>query len=151
MFIALDAIKGLPQRPFIATEEAGIFNFRDVGGYPIRGCASHSFRQNLIFRASEPTRITNDGEKLVRDAGIKIIFDIRTGEELPPSIQKDEDTTDSDTATGILGGTIKEIGGTERRHIDPSTSDEVPEGAESGFQAAFQELPKFTVEVSYIP
>ena len=151
MFIALDAIRGLPQRPFVATEEAGIFNFRDIGGYPIRDRASHSFRQNLIFRSSEPSSITTEGEKLVRDIGIKIVFDIRLPEELPQSSQKDEDATDGDTATGLFGAQIKEIGGIERRHIDPSKSDDLPQGAEGAFRDGFKDLPKFTTEVSHVP
>ena len=150
MFVELDAIKGLPQPPFVATEELGIFNFRDVGGYPIRDHALHSFRQNLIFRASEPTRITAEGEKLVRDIGIKIVFDIRLPQELPQSSQRDGHATDGDTAEGILGGTIKEIKGVERRHIDPSISKDSPQGAKSPFQDAFKDLPKFTAEVSHI-
>lgn len=151
MFVALDAIKGLPQRPFVATEEAGIFNFRDVGGYPIRDRALCSFRQNLIFRSSEPSRITAEGEKLVRDIGIKIIFDIRLPEELPQSSQQVGHATDGVTATSLFGGHLKEIGGIERRHIDPSKSDDLPQGAQRAFRDGFKDLPKFTTEVSHVP
>ena len=151
MFVALDAINGLPQPPFVATEEAGIFNFRDVGGYPIRDRASYSFRRNLIFRASEPARITTEGEQLVRDLGIKIIFDIRTRYELPHSTQIDGVATEGDTVPGIFGGQIKEIGGIERRYIDPLKPDNLPPCAKVASPDDFKYIEKFTAKVSHLP
>lgn len=153
MFIALDAIGGLPQPPFVATEESGIFNFRDIGGYPIKDNPSLSFRRNLMYRASDPGRITAEGEDQVRALGIKIIFDIRLPVELPQPSQNPankENAIGGNADTGFFGAGIKEIAGIERRHIDPSKydSDDLEEGDKDSFTRGFKDFPKFTTEVS---
>ena len=153
MFIALDAIGGLPQPPFVATKDIGIFNFRDIGGYPIKNNLSLSFRRNLIYRPSDPGRITAEGEHQVRALGIKIIFDIRLPAELPQPSQgpaNKENAIGGNGNTGFFGASIKEIAGVERRHIDPSKfdSDNSEEGDKDSLTVAFKNFPNFTTEVS---
>ncbi|KAK5126174.1 hypothetical protein LTR08_005013 [Meristemomyces frigidus] len=63
----------LPSPPFI--EIPGIANFRGVGGDHVG--------PGLVFRSADPTKATKVGlEKMRRDLGIRVIFDLRSAPEI---------------------------------------------------------------------
>lgn len=60
----------------------GIYNFRDLGGYPIQG-STGSVRRNLIYRAAEPSRVTADGmTTLVANLHVSSTYDLRSNPEI---------------------------------------------------------------------
>ncbi|KAH0604686.1 uncharacterized protein H6S33_006354 [Morchella sextelata] len=60
----------------------GIYNFRDLGGYPIQG-STGSVRRNLIYRAAEPSRVTADGMAvLVATLNVTATYDLRSNPEI---------------------------------------------------------------------
>lgn len=60
----------------------GIYNFRDLGGYPIQG-STGSVRRNLIYRAAEPSRVTADGMAvLVAKLNVAATYDLRSNPEI---------------------------------------------------------------------
>lgn len=84
----------------------GIFNFRDLGGYPIKGstdsvfppllsrsypCSHHGstlihcvqVKRNFIYRSAEPSRVTEDGMAiLVSKLNVTATYDLRSKPEL---------------------------------------------------------------------
>lgn len=62
----------------------GIYNFREVGGYPVTSESStpKSFRKGLIFRSAEPSKITEDGVKRLKELGVTKMFDLRSQSEI---------------------------------------------------------------------
>ncbi|KAL2062371.1 hypothetical protein VTL71DRAFT_6637 [Oculimacula yallundae] len=70
----------LPSPPFITV--AGIYNFRDVGGYSISTSSNHSIRRNILFRCAEPSKITQDGISTVQKLGITHVYDLRSRPEI---------------------------------------------------------------------
>lgn len=98
----------LPTPPFI--EIPGLRNFRDAGGYPISLSGvtnSHPegqqiVRRGILFRASEPSMVTDEGIALMTDRlGIRYVYDLRSQTEI-----------DKDAANG--GRQVKEWAGAER-------------------------------------
>ncbi|PYI24174.1 hypothetical protein BO99DRAFT_128052 [Aspergillus violaceofuscus CBS 115571] len=61
-------------------ETYGLYNFRDIGGYP---CSNGAVvRRGFIYRSAGLTQLTTLGELLLRDElGIKYIFDLRASTE----------------------------------------------------------------------
>lgn len=87
----------LPTPPFV--DVPGLPNFRDCGGYPVadtNNTASSGgnddsktqkiIRRGILFRASEPSMLTEDGVAILRDTlGITHVFDLRS----KPEIERD--------------------------------------------------------------
>jgi len=90
------ALAILPSPPFI--EVNGIYNFRDIGGYPV---ASKSIKTGFLYRCAEPTRVTEAGIATMKDLGITHFYDLRSNTEIQRQI-----------AAGIGG--LKEWEGCER-------------------------------------
>lgn len=85
----------LVNNPFIAVE--GIFNFRDIGGYPIEKDPLYSFRHNFIFRCANTGNISSEGMQQIQDLGIKTIFDLRSTSE----IEKTQDFAPTTEIPGV--------------------------------------------------
>lgn len=69
----------------------GVNNFRELIDYPLASnalptlsCATpRSFRQGIVYRSAEPSKITAEGVKKLRDElGIRKVFDLRSEREL---------------------------------------------------------------------
>jgi protein-tyrosine phosphatase len=61
-------------------ELAGVFNLRDVGGYPVRG--GRSVRWRTLFRSDELHRLDPVGEAAVTGLGLRTVIDLRTQPEV---------------------------------------------------------------------
>ncbi|KUI59009.1 Tyrosine-protein phosphatase [Cytospora mali] len=92
----------LPSPPFI--EIPGLRNFRDCGGYPVASTDGKKkvIRSGIVFRASEPSMITDEGISILRDQ-LKIthVYDLRSKTEI-----------ERDTRNG--GRQVKEWDGAQR-------------------------------------
>ena len=75
----------LPSPPFV--DIPGLRNFRDLGGYPVAGEPGKVVKRNLVFRASEPSKITDEGISKLNALGITHVYDLRSEVE----IQRDAD------------------------------------------------------------
>jgi len=53
----------------------GTHNFRDVGGYPVAGGGATRWR--TLFRTDSLHKITQDGERALRDLGVRSFIDLR--------------------------------------------------------------------------
>jgi protein tyrosine/serine phosphatase len=77
--------KPLPSPPFVEVE--GLYNLRDLGGWPSTLTAEGtdrplSVKRNLVFRSAEPSRITEAGAAvLTKTLGVTTIYDLRSTEE----------------------------------------------------------------------
>lgn len=74
-----EALK-LPSPPFV--EVAGIFNFRDIGGYPVSALSHHSIKREVIYRCAEPSNVTKDGIATMAQLGITHVYDLRSNNEI---------------------------------------------------------------------
>ncbi|KAL7621217.1 hypothetical protein AAE478_008534 [Parahypoxylon ruwenzoriense] len=87
--------KQLPTPPF--HHIPGLPNFRDIGGYPVSGSSSGStpglpdgengeptkvVRRGLVYRSSEPSKITTDGVSKLQALGIEKVYDLRSTVEI---------------------------------------------------------------------
>ncbi|TPX09758.1 uncharacterized protein E0L32_009097 [Thyridium curvatum] len=77
----------LPSPPFIHIE--GLPNFRDIGGYPITtttsggpGPAKKMVRRGLVYRSSEPSRLTDQGVAKLQQLGVAKVYDLRSEVEV---------------------------------------------------------------------
>jgi hypothetical protein len=75
----------LSSPPFIPVE--GVINMRDIGGYPSSiPCPTSGkpqvVKKSLLFRCGEPSKITEKGKNMLRELGIKRVFDFRTDDEV---------------------------------------------------------------------
>jgi protein-tyrosine phosphatase len=61
-------------------ELAGVFNFRDVGGYPVEG--GGSVRWRTLFRSDAPHRLDRAGVAAVTALGLRTVIDLRTQPEI---------------------------------------------------------------------
>ncbi|KAK8067854.1 Tyrosine-protein phosphatase [Apiospora saccharicola] len=70
--------------PFPFINVPGLPNFRDLGGvpYPIPTQPGKTIKRGLIFRSSEPSKVTTDGIQQLRDLGIKKVYDLRSLDEI---------------------------------------------------------------------
>lgn len=75
-----DVAVDLPSPPFINV--TGIFNFRDLGGYPVGAAENHSFRTGVVYRCGDPSQITKDGIVTLQELGITHIYDLRSNNEI---------------------------------------------------------------------
>lgn len=58
---------------------SGVFNFRDIGGYPALGGVT---RWESVYRADGLSRLTTDDLGVLRDRGLGVVIDLRTEAEL---------------------------------------------------------------------
>ncbi|OTB07331.1 hypothetical protein M426DRAFT_249195 [Hypoxylon sp. CI-4A] len=83
----------LPSPPFHSI--SGLPNFRDIGGYPVRGAGLVSgsspsqdgpptkvVRRGLVYRSSEPSKLTDDGVSKLQGLDIQRVFDLRSAVEI---------------------------------------------------------------------
>ncbi|KAI2619704.1 tyrosine phosphatase family-domain-containing protein [Hypoxylon sp. NC1633] len=92
----------LPSPPFQAVP--GLPNFRDIGGYPVSGLGSGSastsdsgplgdgerskvVRTGLIYRSSEPSKVTADGVSILQSLGIEKVYDLRSAIEIDRGVR----------------------------------------------------------------
>ncbi|KAI1263375.1 tyrosine phosphatase [Xylariaceae sp. FL1019] len=77
----------------------GLPNFRDAGGYVVVSGAPVSpnpdgkrrikmVRKGVLFRSSEPSKITSKGEETLNPLGIKIVYDLRSQTEIESGYAK---------------------------------------------------------------
>ena len=68
--------------PFINVP--GLPNFRDLGGVPrpIPSQPGKTVRRGVVFRSSEPSKVTDEGVQQLRDLGIKKVYDLRSLDEI---------------------------------------------------------------------
>ncbi|KAI2464756.1 protein-tyrosine phosphatase-like protein [Annulohypoxylon bovei var. microspora] len=83
----------LPSPPFHAIP--GLPNFRDIGGYPVGSLGltlgsslpqdsskTKAVRRGLVYRSSEPSKVTEDGVSKLQSLGIGKVFDLRSAVEI---------------------------------------------------------------------
>jgi protein tyrosine/serine phosphatase len=70
----------LPTPPFILIE--GLPNFRDIGGYPIASKPGKTVRRGVVFRSSEPSKVTDAGVALLQELRIRDVYDLRSKQEI---------------------------------------------------------------------
>lgn len=70
----------LPTPPFIPIE--GLPNFRDLGGYPLKGNPNKCIRRGVIFRAAEPSELSDRGIDDLCHLGIEKVYDLRSAKEV---------------------------------------------------------------------
>ena len=71
---------GIPNPPFIPIP--GLANTRDIGGYPIAKSPGKIVKRGLIFRASEPSKATDEGIAKLQELNINVVYDLRSAEEI---------------------------------------------------------------------
>ncbi|KAJ1325550.1 protein-tyrosine phosphatase [Microdochium nivale] len=85
----------LPQPPFIHVD--GLPNFRDAGGYPVASASASApgqhekqrmVRKGVIYRASEPSKLSPRGEARLRELGIREVYDLRSVVEIDRGIHE---------------------------------------------------------------
>ena len=57
----------------------GVYNFRDIGGYPALGGVT---RWESVYRADGLSRLTTDDLDVLRDRGLAVVIDLRTEAEI---------------------------------------------------------------------
>lgn len=70
----------LPSPPFIFVE--GLPNFRDIGGYPIAAQPGKVVRPGIVFRSSEPSKLTDQGIATLQELKVTDVYDLRSQQEL---------------------------------------------------------------------
>ncbi|KLU90562.1 hypothetical protein MAPG_10414 [Magnaporthiopsis poae ATCC 64411] len=70
----------LPTPPFL--DIPGVPNFRDLGGYATAAHPGKLFRRNLIYRSSEPSKLTPEGVRKLQELGIAKVYDLRSAREI---------------------------------------------------------------------
>ncbi|KAH7029433.1 protein-tyrosine phosphatase-like protein [Microdochium trichocladiopsis] len=83
----------LPRPPFIHVD--GLPNFRDAGGYPVTDGSSTGtggkktiVRRGVLYRASEPSKLSSEGEAQLRALGIREVYDLRSAVEIERGIRE---------------------------------------------------------------
>jgi hypothetical protein len=91
----------MPQPPFHLVP--GLPNFRDAcAGYPIADQPGKVVKAGLIYRSSEPSRITEDGLHMIKTLAITHAYDLRSAVEIQRDAQAGE------------GRQIRQMDGVER-------------------------------------
>nr|UOW59930.1 SonH [Paraconiothyrium archidendri] len=70
----------IPNPPFVPI--SGLANARDIGGYPIASSSGKIVKRGLVFRASEPSKATDEGVAKLQELNIKVVYDLRSAEEI---------------------------------------------------------------------
>lgn len=84
----------LPHPPFIHVD--GLPNFRDAGGYPVASTGAapgqpqrqRMVRKGVIYRASEPSKLSSRGEARLRELGIREVYDLRSAVDIERGIRE---------------------------------------------------------------
>lgn len=89
------AAAALPSPPFLAI--SGLPNFRDIGGYPVSGTSAGDaengsktrrvVRRGVVYRASEPSKVTDEGVSKMQELGIQKVFDLRSAVEIEKGVK----------------------------------------------------------------
>lgn len=89
------AAAALPSPPFLAI--SGLPNFRDIGGYSVSGTSAGDaengsktrrvVRRGVVYRASEPSKVTDEGVSKMQELGIQKVFDLRSAVEIEKGVQ----------------------------------------------------------------
>ena len=70
----------IPNPPFIRIP--GLANARDIGGYPVATSPGKIVKRGLVFRASEPSKATDEGIAKLQELSIRVVYDLRSAEEI---------------------------------------------------------------------
>ncbi|KAI1865169.1 hypothetical protein JX265_008216 [Neoarthrinium moseri] len=70
----------LPSPPFVYVQ--GLPNFRDIGGYPVASQPGKIVRHGVVFRSSEPSKVTDDGVAQLQALSIADVYDLRSRQEI---------------------------------------------------------------------
>lgn len=91
----------LPTPPFV--DVPGLPNLRDAGGYRLAADPARMVRRGVLYRSSEPSRLTDAGAAYLTDGlGIGTVYDLRSRAEI-----------DRDAAAGA-GRRVREWAGADR-------------------------------------
>jgi len=66
----------------------GLYNFRDLGGYPIANFPNKIIRPGVVYRSADPSKITELGISQVQALNITRVFDLRSEFEIEQSTQR---------------------------------------------------------------
>src|SRR5580692_8496062 len=75
----------------------GTLNFRDIGGYPVRGGGTTAWR--TLFRSDALHRVDDDGSGVIAELDLKTVIDLRVLEELMIAQSPLSDFADRGTRT----------------------------------------------------
>ncbi|KAI0162242.1 tyrosine phosphatase [Xylariaceae sp. FL1272] len=98
----------------------GLPNFRDAGGYEVVSSVPvgpgldgkrriKMVRKGVLFRSSEPSKITSEGEETLNPLGIKIVYDLRSQNEITSGYTK--------STQGSPLWPIRELEGSKREFV----------------------------------
>ncbi|PSR94016.1 protein-tyrosine phosphatase-like protein [Coniella lustricola] len=101
-----------PSPPFI--DIPGLPNFRDAGGYPLAADPAKMVRRGLIFRSSEPSKVTDAGTAMMtHDLAIRVVYDLRSQTEI-----------DRDATAASASRQVKEWAGAQRVFVPVFTHED---------------------------
>lgn len=66
--------------PFINI--SGLPNFRDLGGYAVTSPPGHSVRRGIVYRAAEPSKLTDEGIAALQGLNVTNVYDLRSAVEI---------------------------------------------------------------------
>jgi hypothetical protein len=75
-----EKIKILSSPPFVNVQ--GVINIRDAGGYTSLTYPDKTVKRGYLYRAGEPSRITDKGKSQLVELNIKTVFDLRSDAEI---------------------------------------------------------------------
>ena len=70
----------VPHQPFIPVPR--LANTRDIGGYPIASSPGKIVKRGLVFRASGPSKATDEAIAKLQELNIRAVYDLRSAEEI---------------------------------------------------------------------
>jgi protein-tyrosine phosphatase len=88
----------------------GTLNFRDIGGYPVEGGGTTTWR--TLFRSDALHRVNDDGSRSIAELGLKTVIDLRVLEELMIAQSPLSDFADRGTRTlhlSLVGKDFSEL------------------------------------------
>jgi protein-tyrosine phosphatase len=88
----------------------GTLNFRDIGGYPVRGGGTTAWR--TLFRSDALHRVDDDGSGVIAELDLKTVIDLRVLEELMIAQSPLSDFADRGTRTlhlSLVGNDFSEL------------------------------------------
>ena len=63
---------------------------RDIGGLPVAGRPGKVIRKGLVFRSSEPSKVTDEGVSALTSLGITHVYDLRSEVEIQKMVVQAE-------------------------------------------------------------
>lgn len=70
----------LPSPPFVFVP--GLPNLRDIGGLPVASQPGKVIRRGVVYRSSEPSKVTEKGVQVLNGLGITRVYDLRSAIEI---------------------------------------------------------------------